>query len=272
MSSEKPLLQSVPLTNLTSSSNLVSEHIINARCVRVLIRFIFCFFEENESQRMYKPVKVDLRYTVVRNAEVSLHTNTSRKGRAELFSFSRVNHVIQMWEKFASLGFIPKNTKSVVDIMKVHFRCLAFGEQINLMETHENASHSGTHSWAHRNSIHLSIHDIIKTKFYRCSCEFHQFHKHDLWNIRWGQITPVQHICTYINSFQYGNTSEETTDIKRIHAFVQWRTPLNESSKFERIFYTICIIMYKHWLQYPIKPLDNIGLSGTPSLWVLGNP
>ena len=37
-----------------------------------------------------KPVK-SLRYTVIWNAEVYLHTNTSRKGRVELFSFSRMN-------------------------------------------------------------------------------------------------------------------------------------------------------------------------------------
>ena len=43
------------------------------------------------SQRMYKPVKVGLRYTLVSNAEVSLHTNTPRKGRVELFSFLRVS-------------------------------------------------------------------------------------------------------------------------------------------------------------------------------------
>ena len=44
MSSGKWLLQSVPVLNSTSSFNLDSEHIINARCVRVLIRFIFRFF------------------------------------------------------------------------------------------------------------------------------------------------------------------------------------------------------------------------------------
>ena len=33
----------------------------------VLSRLIFCFFGQNESQRMYKRVKVGLRYTVVKN-------------------------------------------------------------------------------------------------------------------------------------------------------------------------------------------------------------
>ena len=69
MSSEKPLLQSVPMTNLTSLSNLDFEHIINVWCVRVLIKMSFHFFKQNESQRMYKPVKVGLQLTVVRNAE-----------------------------------------------------------------------------------------------------------------------------------------------------------------------------------------------------------
>ena len=40
---------------------------------------------------MYKSVKVGLRYTVIRNEKVSLHTNTSRKCRVESPSFSRVN-------------------------------------------------------------------------------------------------------------------------------------------------------------------------------------
>ena len=71
MSSRKPLLQSVPGINSTSLSNLDSVHTINTWCVRVLIRFS-AFFGQNESQRMYKPVKLGLCYTVVRNAEVSL--------------------------------------------------------------------------------------------------------------------------------------------------------------------------------------------------------
>ena len=75
-----------------------------------------------------------------------------------------------------------------------------------------------------------------------------------------GQITLVQYICTYLDSFQNGNTSEETTDIKRIHQFVQWRTLSNETTKFERIFYTICTLMHKHWLQYPVKPLGDFML------------
>ena len=33
---------------------------------------------------MYKPVKVGLRYAVVKNADVSLHTSSSRKGRVKL--------------------------------------------------------------------------------------------------------------------------------------------------------------------------------------------
>ena len=49
---------SVPVLNSTSLSNLHSEHILSARCVRGLIRFVFGFFGQNESQRMYEPLKV----------------------------------------------------------------------------------------------------------------------------------------------------------------------------------------------------------------------
>ena len=54
MFSEKPLLQSVPVINLTSSSILDFEHIINAWCARVLIKMILHFLEQNEFQRIYK--------------------------------------------------------------------------------------------------------------------------------------------------------------------------------------------------------------------------
>ena len=74
----------VPDINSTTLSILDSDHIICVQCVSVLIGFIFCFFGQNESQRMYKPVNVGLRYRIVRNTKVSLHTNTSRKVKSKL--------------------------------------------------------------------------------------------------------------------------------------------------------------------------------------------
>ena len=43
------------LLDSTPSSKLDSEHIINARCVRVLTKFIFPFSGQNKSQWIYKP-------------------------------------------------------------------------------------------------------------------------------------------------------------------------------------------------------------------------
>ena len=131
ISSGKPLLQSVPLT-----SNLDSELITNAQRVRVLIRLIFRFFGQNESHVRYKPVKVGLQYTVVSNAEVSLHTNTSRKGRVASFSFSRVNlsagcTLFKCVKNSPAPVSLSNTKKSVVYITNVLFGCFIFGEQTN---------------------------------------------------------------------------------------------------------------------------------------------
>ena len=48
-----------------------------------------------------------------------------------------------------------------------------------------------------------------------------------------GQITLVQHICTYIDSFQDGNTSEESTDVKGTHKFLQCRIIWNKTNEFK---------------------------------------
>ena len=95
-----------------------------------------------------------------------------------------------------------------------------------------------------------------------------------------GQIIPVQHICIYIESFQNGNTSEETTDIKRTHKFVQWRSLSYKTRKFEiiqNVLYctsTGCNNSASHLVTFFCeKPsTDVIGLRCTSSLSVLGNP
>ena len=76
MTSGKPLLQSVSVIRLTSQSSLDSGHIINALGTKVLIKLSLRFLGQNESQRMYKPVKVGLRYTLFRKQEDALYTYT----------------------------------------------------------------------------------------------------------------------------------------------------------------------------------------------------
>ena len=127
MSSGKPLLQSVSVIKLTSQSSLDSEHIINALCIKVLIKLSLRFFGQNESQWMYKPVKVGLRYTLIRKQEASLHTKTSRNGSVELVSFSRINRkegsILSRWgKKFASLSLTTKYTECVINIVGVHIK------------------------------------------------------------------------------------------------------------------------------------------------------
>ena len=148
MSSGKPLLQSVSVKKLTSQSSLDSEHIINALCIKVLIKLSLRFFGQNESQRIYKPVKLGLRYTLVRKQEAALYTRTSRNGCVELLSFSRVNRregcILLRWKKFASLSRTTEYTECVINIAEVHIRYRALREQIILMETHGNSCHCGT--------------------------------------------------------------------------------------------------------------------------------
>ena len=109
---------SVSVIKLTSQSSLDSEHVINALCTKVLIKLSLRFFGQNESQQMYKPVKVGLRYTLVRKQEASLYTRTSRNGSVELLAFLRVNQregcILLRWEKkFASLNLTTKYTECV---------------------------------------------------------------------------------------------------------------------------------------------------------------
>ena len=56
------LITKCPSDKFDLMDNLDSDHIIDARCVRVLIRLIFSFLGQNKSQQMYKPAEVDLRY------------------------------------------------------------------------------------------------------------------------------------------------------------------------------------------------------------------
>ena len=44
--------------------------------------------------------------------------------------------------KFANLGLTPKYTENLVYVTEVHLRDFIFGEQINLMDTDKNSSHS----------------------------------------------------------------------------------------------------------------------------------
>ena len=73
-----------------SGSSLLFKQIMKALCTRVEIRLVFLLVELKEFQRRYWPVKVGFLYTEVTKSEFCLSTKTSKKGREELDSFSRI--------------------------------------------------------------------------------------------------------------------------------------------------------------------------------------
>ena len=75
-----PFLRKTSVIILISALILSFEQIINAQWLKYLTRLIFLDFGTKESQLVYKPVKVGLRYTLVVKEERSFSTNTSRKG------------------------------------------------------------------------------------------------------------------------------------------------------------------------------------------------
>ena len=79
---------------------------------------------QNESQRMYKPVKIGLRLKLMMKQEASWYTRTSRNGITLLHESKskRSVHFIKMGKKFASLRLTTKYAECVINIAEVHIR------------------------------------------------------------------------------------------------------------------------------------------------------